>query len=282
MRRIDSVREVAAQYEAVLCDVWGVVHDGRHAYPGVVDVLTSLRAAGVIVALLTNVPRPSPAIPEVLRRLGLPDETWDVIVTSGDVTRVELARRSPGPVHRLGRDTDVDLWDGLGLEFSKIGPARFLAIAGLRGSQESPADYLPELRAARARDLQLLCANPDLRVPVGSGFGWCAGAVAQEYALLGGRVIMAGKPHAPIYERARGELDRLAHRAIAKERILAIGDGITTDILGANRVGLDSLFVATGLNGDVLFDEGSLDLAKVEAALAAAGASATYVIERLA
>ena len=282
MKRIRSVRDVVGGYDAVLCDVWGVLHDGQQAYPGVAQLLAELRASGTIVVLLSNVPRPAAAIPGTLRRLGLPDDTWDAIVTSGDVTRTELARRSPGPVLRLGRETDTALWEGLGLDFVDVGRARFVAIAGLRGPHETPEDYEPILRAARARDLELLCANPDLKVPSGQGMAWCAGAVAWEYALLGGRVVMAGKPHSPIYARARAELDRVAHGAVPSGRILAIGDGIATDIAGANRVGLDSLFVATGLNGEALLANGHLDVTRASAALAASNLRATYVIERLA
>jgi HAD superfamily hydrolase (TIGR01459 family) len=282
MKRIRSVREVAGEYDAVLCDVWGVLHDGERAYPGVGELLTGLRAAGTTVVLVSNVPTPGHTIPEELRRLGLPDEAWDAIVTSGDVTRTELARRSPGPLLRLGRDTDTALWEGLGLQFVDIARARFLAIAGLRGPQETPEDYQPQLRAARARDLELLCANPDLKVPHGQGMAWCAGAVAWEYALLGGRVVMSGKPHAPIYARARAEVDRVARHPVPPARILAIGDGISTDIVGANRVGLDSLFVATGINGAALLGNGNLDVERAAGALEAAHARATYVIERLA
>jgi HAD superfamily hydrolase (TIGR01459 family) len=282
MKRIRSVREVAGQYDAVLCDVWGVLHDGQQAYPRVADLLAELRASGLIVVLLSNVPRPAALVPDTLRRLGLPDDTWDAIVTSGDVTRSELARRSPGPVLRLGRDTDTALWEGLGLEFVDVARARFVAISGLRGPRETPGDYQPALRAARARDLELICANPDLKVPAGEGMAWCAGAVAWEYALLGGRVVMAGKPHGPIYARARAELNRVAHREVPAARILAIGDGIATDIAGANRVGLDCLFVATGLNGEALLSNGHLDLARAAAALAASHTRATYVMERLA
>lgn len=282
MKRIRSVREVAGRYDAILCDVWGVLHDGQQAYPGVAQLLADLRSSGTVVVLLSNVPRPAAVVPEALRRLGLPDDTWDAIVTSGDVTRSELARRSPGPVLRLGRETDTALWEGLGLEFTDVARARFAAIAGLRGPHETPEDYQPVLRAARARDLELVCANPDLKVPSGQGMAWCAGAVAWEYALLGGRVVMAGKPHSPIYERARAELDRVARREVPAAGILAIGDGIATDITGANRSGLDSLLVATGLNGEALLARGHLDLHRAAAALTASNARATYVIERLA
>lgn len=281
MQRIRSIDELSGRYDAVLCDVWGVLHDGQTLFPGVAEALTGLRADGVIVVLLSNVPRPGSALPRSLERLGLPSEAWDRIVTSGDVTRAELARRSPGPVHRLGRDTDVALWEDLGLEFAPMTRARFVAIAGLNDHSETPEDYLPELRAARSRDLDLICANPDIQVQVGDGLVWCAGAVAAEYAALGGRVILAGKPHAPIFDRAHAEVEHVAKRPVPSGRILMIGDGIATDILGANRRALDSLFVATGLNGDSLLSNGHLDLDKALLRLAAGGARATYVIERL-
>jgi HAD superfamily hydrolase (TIGR01459 family) len=278
MQRLHSIRQLDSQYDAVLCDVWGVVHDGRSVFPGVVDALRDLRRAGVIVVLLTNVPRPSRTLPAALARLGLPGDTWDGIVTSGDAIRVELARRSPGPMHRLGRDTDVGLWEGLGLELADLPDASFAAIAGLRGPAESPRDYGPALAQARARDLELLCANPDIQVQSGDRLLWCAGAVARDYVALGGRVVQAGKPFAPIYRRAGDEVDRLAGRRIPAGRVLAIGDGIATDILGANRMGLDSLFIGTGVHGTALLSHGHLDVARAGSALARAGAVATYAM----
>lgn len=282
MRTIDHVVEVTDGYDALMCDVWGVIHDGRTVFPGVADVLRAVRARGVVVLLLTNVPRPSSTMPGALARLGFPDDTWDAIVTSGDAIRVELARRAPGPVHRIGRDSDEGLWDGLGLRFTGLDEARFLAIAGLRGPADSPEAYLPVLRAARERDLELVCANPDLRVQVGDRLVWSAGAVAERYAALGGRVVQAGKPHGAIYARAFEVLDGVAGRAVPRARVLAVGDGIGTDILGANRQGIDSLFIATGMHGTSLLTGSRLDEVRVGAALADAGVRATYAMTRLA
>lgn len=282
MQPLTSVSELIGRYDAVLCDVWGVIHDGRTVFPGVAEALRGLRAAGVHVVLLTNVPRPSSTLPAALERLGFPSDAWDAIVTSGDAIRVELARRSPGPMLRLGRDTDRALWEGLGLQLSSLSQARFLAIAGLKDATETPQDYLAVLRAARARDLELLCANPDVQVRVGQDLVWCAGSVAREYAALGGRVVQAGKPHAAIYERAGEAVARLAGRTVPRERTLVIGDGITTDILGANRRGLPCLFIGTGIHGTSLLVDGRLDLDRAQAALAAAGATATYAMARLA
>jgi HAD superfamily hydrolase (TIGR01459 family) len=282
VQSIGAVRELAGRYDAVLCDVWGVLHDGRTVFPGAGDALIGLRAAGVRVVLLTNMPRPSSTMPGALARLGFPDDAWDAIVTSGDAIRGELARRAPGPALRLGRGTDRGLWDGLGLRFvDDLDEGRFLVIAGLRDERETPLDYAAILRAARAKDLELLCANPDRQIMSGGELRWCAGSVADAYAAIGGRVVQAGKPYPAIYERAFEVLAELAGGAVPRERILAIGDGPMTDLLGAQRQGLDSLFIATGIHGDSLLagDEVDLDLARE--ALQDSGVSSTYVIPRL-
>jgi HAD superfamily hydrolase (TIGR01459 family) len=280
---IQTLAELDGRYDALFCDVWGVLHDGRTVFPGVAGALQDARDRGVAVVLLTNVPRPSSTLPAALARLGFPASAWDAIVTSGDAIRVELARRAPGPVHRLGRDTDVGLWDGLGLQFAELARARFLAIAGLTGADEQPEAYLDTLRAARTRDLELLCANPDRQVQTGDRLVWCAGAVADEYAALGGRVVQAGKPHAAIYARALDTVAGVVGRSVPTARILAIGDGLGTDLLGANRAGLDCLFIGTGLHGGTLLGaDGRLDPERAGALLSAAGVTATYGMARLA
>jgi HAD superfamily hydrolase (TIGR01459 family) len=282
MQIIGAVRELVGRYDAVLCDVWGVLHDGRSVFTGAPDALIELRRSGVAVVLLTNMPRPSSQVPAALDRLGFPEDAWDAIVTSGDAIRGELARRAPGPVLRLGRDGDRGLWEGLGLEFvADPERAGFAAIAGLRTTAETPADYASSLRAARDRDLELLCANPDLQIMSGGTLRWCAGAVADSYSALGGRVVQAGKPHEAIYVRAFEALAALAARVIPRERVLAIGDGPATDLLGANRQGIDALFIATGIHGDSLMTGDEVNLPRVHGVLGAAGVSATYVMPRL-
>jgi HAD superfamily hydrolase (TIGR01459 family) len=282
VQTIGSIAELADRYDAVLCDVWGVLHDGIQVFPGAPDALIELRRAGVSVVLLTNMPRPSAVVPGALHRLGFPDDAWDAIVTSGDAIRGELARRAPGPVLRLGRDADHALWEGLGLEFVEdLASARFLAIAGLHRPDETPDAYAAILRAARDRDLELLCANPDVQIMSGGELRWCAGAVAEVYAAIGGRVVQAGKPHALIYDRALEVLGAVAGRAIPLERILAIGDGPGTDLLGANRQGLDALFIASGIHGESLLDGDEVAVPRAEQLLADAGVTATYVMPRL-
>ena len=279
---LESLETLGARYDAVLCDVWGVIHNGRRIFPDAALALKRWREAGRHVVLLTNIPKPRGPIPGQLDRLGFPRSAWDVIVTSGDATRAELAKRAPGPMFKIGPDTDASLWDGLGLTFAAIENARFIGISGLNDWHEQLEAYDDALAAARARDLEMISANPDIVVRVGDDLVWCAGALAQRYERLGGRVVMAGKPHPPIYALARQELAALAGRDIPKDRILCIGDGANTDLKGANDEGLDSLFIANGVHGEALTTDGALDPAKVDAALAAEGVSATYVMRDLA
>jgi len=213
----------------------------------------------------------------------VPRDAWDAIVTSGDAIREELAQRAPGPMFKIGPDDyDRTLWEGLGLAQAPLSEAAFFAISGLNRDDETPKDYADVLREAKARDLDFICANPDIVVQHGSRMIWCAGAIARDYEAIGGKVIMAGKPFAPIYDLARKELAAIARREIEPSRILCIGDGVVTDIAGANAQGLDSLFIAAGIHGEELWTDGKLDPTKVDAALAAENARATYAMAALA
>lgn len=280
---IESVDEITERYDAVLCDVWGVVHNGRQAYPAACAALQRLKRAGKHVILITNVPKPRGPIPGQLDRAGVPRDAWDAIVTSGDAIRAELAERAPGPMFKIGPDDyDRTLWEGLGLAQAPLSEAAFFAISGLNRDDETPEDYADVLREAKARDLDFICANPDIVVQHGSRMIWCAGAIARDYEAIGGTVIMAGKPFPPIYDLARKELAAIARREIEPSRILCIGDGVVTDIAGANAQGLDSLFIAAGIHGEGLWTDGKLDPTKVDAALAAENARATYAMAALA
>lgn len=276
-----SLDDLADRYDAVLCDIWGVIHNGRAHFPAAAAALRRARKRGQIVLLVSNVPKPRGPIPKQLDRLGFPRDAWDGIVTSGDAIRAELVKRAPGPMYKIGPAYDRDLWDGLGLVQSGLEDARFVAISGLNDDDETPADYADIVRAARARDLDMLCANPDIVVQFGDRLIWCAGAIARDYEALGGRVVMAGKPFAPIYDLAFAELAQLAGRAIAKERVLAIGDGLGTDVKGANAQGVDCLFIAAGTHGEALWTGGVADAGKVALALDEAGVSARYVMAGL-
>jgi len=276
----DSLDALADRYDAVLCDIWGVLHNGRGVFPEAAQALMRYRERGGIVVLVSNVPKPRNPIPAQLDRLGCPHGVYDAIVTSGDAIRAELLERSPGPMLKLGPPDDDILWQGLGLELAEdVEDAAFLAMAGVDDPfSETPHDYSEILEAAVESDLELLCANPDLVVRMGERLMWCAGTIAAQYARLGGRVIMAGKPHPAIYRIALEEIENLAGRPIERRRLLAIGDGVGTDIKGANLADIDSLFVASGMHGEELRTKGALDASKVTATLAKEEARAEYVM----
>jgi HAD superfamily hydrolase (TIGR01459 family) len=281
MEIIASLDDIADRYDAVFCDVWGVVHNGRAAFPEACAALARFRAASKHLVMLTNIPKPRGPIPGQFKRIGVPQSAWDVIVTSGDAIRAELAARAPGPMYKIGPEHDHVLWEGLDLTRAELAGATFVAISGLNHDDETPADYAAILQQARARDLELLCANPDIVVRYGDKLIWCAGAIARDYEAIGGRVVMAGKPHAPIYALAYREIESLAGHAIDKARILCIGDGPNTDVAGANAQGLDCLFIAAGIHGESLWSNGNLDPAKVEQTLAAESVRAKYVMPEL-
>lgn len=279
---IPSIDDIADRYDAVLCDVWGVLHNGRRAYPAACAALQRLKRAGKHVVLITNVPKPRGPIPGQLDHAGVPRDAWDAIVTSGDAIRAELAARAPGPMFKIGPDDyDRTLWEGLGLQQAPLKDAAFFAISGLNRDDETPADYTDVLKEARARDLVMLCANPDIIVQWGDKMIWCAGAIARDYEALGGNVVMAGKPYPPIYELAYRELDTVAAKTIEKSRILCIGDGVPTDVAGAQAQGLGCLFIASGMHGEALWTNGVADAAKIDAALAQENVRATYAMAAL-
>ncbi|MGE0740932.1 MAG: TIGR01459 family HAD-type hydrolase [Hyphomonadaceae bacterium] len=282
MQLLTSIDEVADRYDALLCDVWGVLHNGKASYAAASAALQRFRARGKVVILLTNVPKPRGPIPAQLDRIGVPRDAWDAVVTSGDAIRAELALRAPGPMFKIGPgDYDRALWEGLGLVEAPLADAHFIGISGLFNDSDTPSEYAGILQQARARDLELLCANPDIVVQFGDRLIWCAGAIARDYTKLGGRVVMAGKPYAPIYDLARRELETL-RPGVDAARILCIGDGVITDIAGANAQGLDCALIASGMHGEKLFSNGALDIGKAEAALAEDNARATYVMPSLA
>jgi HAD superfamily hydrolase (TIGR01459 family) len=279
---ISSIDAIADRYDVLLCDVWGVVHNGRRVYPDAVAALTRLRAAGKTVILITNVPKPRGPIPAQLDRVGCPREAWDAIVTSGDAIRAELAARAPGPMYKIGPSYDAVLWEGLGLAESALSDAKFVSISGLNDDNDTPDMYAEIVRQARERNLDMLCANPDIIVQFGERMIWCAGAVARDYAAIGGKVIMAGKPYAPIYDLAFREAEAILRRPIDRAHVLAIGDGVGTDVKGAQAQGVDCLFIGSGTHGENLLTSGELDPAKVEAVLNADQVTARFAMRALA
>jgi HAD superfamily hydrolase (TIGR01459 family) len=279
-RLIDGLRDIAGGYEVLLCDIWGVIHNGRESFPIACAALARWRVDCGPVVLISNSPRPYPGVVEQLAALRVPRETWSSVVTSGDATRTLLAERAPGPAWRIGPDRDDPLYEGLGLAFADVETARFIACSGPDDDEvETPEDYRGRLGRAAARGLEMVCANPDRVVQRGERLIYCGGALAEFYETLGGSAIMAGKPHAPIYGLALDQADRTLGRAHDKARVLAIGDGLATDIAGAQARGLDRLFVANGIHGEeAVGRDGRLSPPAVEALLAGAGLSAQFAM----
>lgn len=245
-----GLSEIAGAYDALLCDVWGVIHNGREAFPQACAALARYREARGPVVLISNAPRPSAALHAQLDGVGVPRAAWTSFVTSGDATRALLAERAPGPVWVLGPPRDAPLFEGLGLQFAQeIEDAAFIACTGpFNEETETPEDYVERLERASERRLDFICANPDRMVQKGDRLIYCAGALAELYEQLGGRSVMAGKPHAPIYRRALQELQTQLGRAPDPARVLCIGDGVGTDVLGAHSQGLDCLFLWDGVH----------------------------------
>lgn len=275
---IDGVQTIAEQYDALLCDAWGVIHNGVELFPGAAEAMIRFREGGRAIVILTNAPRPSSIIPAQLDRLGLPREAYDAIVTSGDATRDEIERRLPAPAYRIGPEKDDPLFEGLDIEFAPLEKATFIICTGLQDDQrEAPEDYQDVLARAAQRGLPMICANPDIVVNWGGRMIWCAGALAEIYAGLGGEVVYGGKPHAPIYRLARVAIADALGAAPDKSRILAIGDGVKTDIAGANKEGVDAIFVA----GDGGIHQGAADPETIRTRLDDASVHALAVTKAL-
>lgn len=246
---LNGLSEVAGDYDLVLCDVWGVVHNGVEAFPGACDALPRLRHGGAAVVLITNAPRPAPFIAELLDGLGVPRDGYDAIVTSGDLTRAELAARPGAKVFHIGPERDLTTFDGLDVHIVALAEADIVVCTGLFDDEvETAEDYAGPLAEMRARSLPFICANPDIVVSRGDKLIYCAGAIAEAYEALGGEVLYFGKPFLAIYDSARALGTAALGRPVAPERILAIGDAIHTDMAGAARAGLDGLFIASGIH----------------------------------
>jgi HAD superfamily hydrolase (TIGR01459 family) len=282
-RILSGLAEVADRYDALLCDVWGVVHNGREHFPAAVGALTRFREVHGPVVLLSNAPRPSEAVKPQLAQLRVPDAAWSAFVTSGDATRAELHRRAPGPAYAIGPAWDLPLYEGTGVSLAASpDDAAFVSCTGLvDDDKETPDDYRGRLEAAAGRKLPMVCANPDRVVHRGEKLIWCAGALADLYEQLGGEVVMAGKPHAPIYRCGLEAVSEQLGRPVDPRRVLCIGDGVGTDVAGANAQSLDCLFVAGGIHGEEILVDGAVDAARLEAFLARERADAAYAMPKL-
>jgi len=253
-RIIESLDEVSGRYRVLYCDLWGCLHDGVRAFPAAIAALERFRAGGGTVALLTNSPRPAHAVALQLDALGAPRTCWDLIVSSGDAAQAAMVAGQFGRrVHHIGPPRDLGFFadpEGRPFDIERVplAEAEGVICTGLYDDRsETPEDYRAVILEAKAKGLRLLCANPDVVVDVGDRRIYCAGAIAQAYSEAGGQSFYFGKPHAPIYALARARLAGMLGAEPAPDDVLAIGDGVATDIQGAMGESIDALFVTGGL-----------------------------------
>lgn len=269
-------RDIASGYNALLCDAWGVIHNGVSLFPGAAEAMIQFRETCGPVIILTNAPRPSSIIPAQLDRLGLPRSAYDGIVTSGDAVRAEIEARMPAPAYRIGPEKDDPLFHGLYIDFTTVEEAEYVICTGLVNDQrEAPDDYRDLLQALAARKLPMICANPDIIVNWGGRRVWCAGVLAEIYKEFGGAVIYGGKPHPPIYRLATDVIATVRDAPVDSQRVVAVGDGLHTDIIGANHQNIDAVFIA----GEGGVHEGGSDASVVAERLTKAGARAVALME---
>ncbi|MCT6838234.1 MAG: TIGR01459 family HAD-type hydrolase, partial [Bifidobacteriales bacterium] len=227
------------------------------------NALQRAREAGQTVILITNAPRPFAGVAQQIKILGVPDAAYDRIVTSGDVTR-DLIRNAPRRVFHLGPERDETLYEGLDVELTEEREADVVVCTGFFDDDaEGPDDYADMLTRFRSRNLPFICANPDIVVERGDRLIWCAGALARDYGQLGGRTLIAGKPHRPIYEAAIAAAEAVRGGPVDLTRVLAIGDGMLTDVKGADLFGIDVLYISGGIHAGDYVRGGIFDLEKL-------------------
>lgn len=280
-KRIDALDAISAGYSAILCDVWGVIHNGVAAFGPACEALQAARARGLAVVLITNAPRPFPGVIAQLRGLGVADDAYDRVVTSGDVTR-DLILQGPRKIFHLGPERDLTIYDGLDVDLVDEFEANSVVCTGLfDDTTETPDDYADMLRRFRSRDLPFICANPDIVVERGDQLIWCAGALARDYGQLGGRTLIAGKPHRPIYEAALQAAGEVLGRKVEASDALAIGDGMLTDVKGAVLSGIDVLYVSAGIHAREYGDSNNPDQELLAAFFDKHGLAPVAVMPRL-
>jgi HAD superfamily hydrolase (TIGR01459 family) len=250
---IENFAPLARDYDVVLCDVWGVVHNGLRSFAHACDALTRFRAGGGTVLLITNAPRPAGVVVRLLDKLEVPHAAYDGIVSSGDVTQDVMLARRDQRVFTIGPQRDLPTFTELGITFAPAESADYVVCTGLFDDEkETPESYRPLLTRLRERNLFMVCANPDLVVERGERLVYCAGSIADLYAALGGEVLYAGKPYRPIYETAFAKAAALRGETPQLDRVLAIGDSVRTDLAGASAFGIDCLFVTAGIHAEEL------------------------------
>ena len=261
----ERLRDLVGGVDVLLSDIWGVVHNGLVAFPEACQALRNFRAQGGTVILITNAPRPADSVQRQLRKLDVADETYDAIVSFGDLTRNFVAGHPGQKMFWIGPERDSSIYRGLDVGLVPLEQANYIVCTGLFDDEtESAENYRAMMLEARERRLTLVCANPDIVVERGDRLIYCAGAIAELYLELGGEVIFYGKPHRPIYERAMALAAERRGQAVPLSRVLAIGDSVRTDLTGAHGFGIDCLFVTRGIHSEEFAGIDELDPASVK------------------
>ena len=267
----------------MLSDVWGVTHNGVTATPEACAALTRFRAGGGTVILITNAPRPGVAVSRQLDQFRVPRDAYDGIASSGDVTCRIIADRPGQAVFHLGPPRDLPIFEHLDIRFAPVEEADYVVCTGLFNDEgESAESYRDLLEIMRRRGLDMLCGNPDIVVERGDTLVYCAGAIADLYARMGGEVVYAGKPYRPIYDMAVREAEAVRGAPVKRARVLAIGDSVRTDLKGAAAYGIDCLFITAGIHAHELGGRESPEHAALEKIFAEAGVAPKAVMRRLA
>jgi HAD superfamily hydrolase (TIGR01459 family) len=278
---IPHFAEIAPDYDVLLCDVWGVVHNGVAAFPPACDALMRARAGGAVVVFITNSPRPSEQVARQLERMHVPRESYDAMVSSGDVTHGVIETRTGQSLCHIGPERDDSIFDGLDVNFAPLERADYVVCTGLDDDdKDTLEDYRGRLETMLKRKLFMVCGNPDVVVERGDRLVYCAGAIADLYAGMGGEVLYAGKPYRPIYDMALAKA-AAAGKKPGLERVLAIGDSIRTDLKGARTLGADFLFVTSGIHAEELGGRERPDTGALKNAFTAAGGMPKVVMRQL-
>ena len=280
---IERAGPLLSRHDVLFCDVWGVVHNGLTAFEGACEALQLFRSGGGTVILVSNAPVPKARVEAMLEARNVPRSAWDDIVSSGDIALTHIAERGFERLHLIGPlDRDQTFFAPLRPREAHLAEADAIVCTGLNNDRtERPEDYLPLLSKAREHDIPFVCANPDLLVDVGGTLYYCAGAIADLYAHMGGHVYWAGKPHLSAYETAHRKAEALRDSNVPRHKCLVIGDAVRTDVQGAENFGCDALFVASGIHRHETMEGKSLSSSKLEKLFAPGTPAAIAAIDEL-
>lgn len=280
---LDHAGELLSNYDVMFCDVWGVLHDGNHAFDAACDALLKFRVSGGTVVLVSNAPVPGERVAAMLDSRKVPREAYDAVVASGEIALRHIAEKGYERLYFIGpTDRDAATFTQLAGRQADIDNADAILCTGLNDDiNETADDYRPLLERARARHLPFVCANPDLVVDVGGRQYLCAGAIADLYERMDGEVFWAGKPHANAYDAATAAAEALRGEPVPRHRIIAVGDSLRTDLKGAEAAGVDAIFVASGIHRDETMGNGILDAAKLNVLFAPPAPRPIAVMQRL-